>query len=1079
MVRRIGIYSCATVLAFVTFSYCYGQPRLASTSQQSPAHPANVRVQSWGKLPLSFEKNLGQAPHQADFVAYVRGQSVLISGSGVAFTADHRASAQTGGEDSLRVQLVGADLASRPVPLDLQPGISNYFLGSRDQWITKVPNYSRLKYANVYPGIDVEYYGNGQELEYDLTIAPGIDPGKIVLQLAGNTSADLDLEGSVVATRGAIKLRLNKPVAYQMIGGKKRPVRAHYALVDGKIRFRLGAYDRSRTLVIDPKVVYSTFVPTTLPLFGTLVGVDSNQNAYLMGRDSSGGMVLKLNAAGSALVYNDHFANFDNVAVGGLAVDGSGNAVITGATESSSFATTAGAFQTTCSKCTGSGGPMDGVVMKLDASGNLLYSTFLGGSGNDSPVGVALDGSGNIYVTGNTTSTDFPTSAGAFQTTRGGSLDVFITKLNPGGHGAADLVYSTHLGGNTPVDPLDGAGTGVSGIAVDANGNAYLAGGETTTDFPFNSHVNCIGTEPLDHLYAAKLNGNASQLTYAACLADPLNGVAIRINSVGLDSAGDFYISGSTNSDQFPHVNSIQPAIAGQSDGFVLKLNPAGSAFLFTTYLGGTGDDKLLAAGVDGSQNVYVTGTTTSSDFPVLDPLQRFSGGRTTAWVAKMDTVASKLSYSTFLTSPDGTDEGGQSIAVDGNGNAYVLGFTDGPHFPTTAGALQATFIPPAPNTFLMKIAPTASPTADLSAASLSFGSWGQGVTSAAQTVTLTNNGAAALNISNITASGDFAQTNTCGASLAMQASCSINVTFTATALGPRSGGLTVADDAFLSPQQVQLSGTGVTGPFAALSTSTLSFANQAVGTTSGAQSVALTNRGTSNLTLAISVSGEYAQTNTCPASLPSGQNCSVSVTFSPQGTGFRGGTLTFTDNAADSPQSVALNGDGVTATLNLNVPNGDQSSASVSAGGTATYTLAVGGGGIGGTVNLSCSGAPSAATCSVPATVNANANTAMNFTVTVTTTAASGGLRYPFGLGFRPVWAIAILGLVLIPFSGTRRRRFLAIVPLLLALCSCGGGGGSTTMHNPGTPPGTYTLTVTASSGSANQSMQLTLNVH
>lgn len=202
-------------------------------------------------------------------------------------------------------------------------------------------------------------------------------------------------------------------------------------------------------------------------------------------------------------MYTDHFAN---ASVGALAVDGPVNVAIAGSTQSSAFTTTAGAFQTTCSKCTGSSGPTDGVMMKLDTSGNLVYSTFLGGSGNDTPVGVALDGSGNIYVTGNTTSSDFPTSSGAFQTARGGAQDAFITKINPGGHGASDLVYSTHLGGNTPIpNSGDPAVTGVSGISVDSSGSAYVAGEETTTDFPFTSHVNCIGTELRSHLYAAKL----------------------------------------------------------------------------------------------------------------------------------------------------------------------------------------------------------------------------------------------------------------------------------------------------------------------------------------------------------------------------------------------------------------------------------------------------------------------------------------------------------------------------------------------------------------------------------------------
>jgi hypothetical protein len=1071
------------LVLLLSCTYLYPESDSTKTAligQKRPAQTASARIKPLASLGLSFEKNLGQAPG-SDFVAYLRGQRVLISASGLSFVQPVEAglrSADITGQQPLKMQFIGANLSSRALPLGLLPGISNYFAGPAGSWITNVPNYSRIRYENAYPGIDVEYYGNDRQLEYDLAIAPGFDPGKIALQITGSDKVVRSPEGALIATRDKVQLRLNQPVAYQMVNGRKRLVSVRYAVeAGGRFRFQVGAYDRTRKLVIDPIVLYSTFVPALLTTVNNSLSlaIDGSGNSYLGGYDLTGGIVMKLNAAGSAAVYTDHFANAQ---IQQVAVDSAGNVAATGVTQFSSFATTTGAFQTTCSKCLNTifEGPNAGIVIKLDTSGNLVYSSFLEGSGDDTPGGVALDGSGNIYISGGTTSSDFPTSAGAFQSTRGGAGDGFITKINPGGHGASDLVYSTHLGGNTPATS-NPATSGAGRIAVDVNGNAYVAGGTETSDFPFNSHVNCSGTEHTSHLFAAKLNGNGSQLTYSACLTDP-GGNFIGITSVALDSAGDFYVAGSTESDYFPHIKSIQSTPAGQGAGFLVKLNPSGSDFLFTTYLGSTRITELLAVAVDGSQNAYVSGDTFGPGFPLVDPFESDLRAGTQGWIAKLDTVNGKIVYSSFISDGLVGLERPNTIAVDGNGNAYIAGTTDDRSFPTTSGSLQQTFIEPGPDVFAMKISPNPSPTADLNNTTLNFGSWGQGVTSTKQTVTLSNNGLATLNISGITASGDFGETNTCGATLPVQASCFISITFTPTALGTRTGTVSIADDTFTSPQQVQLSGIGVSGAFAVLSASALNFGNQVVGGTSAAQTASITNTGNANMTLAVSINGEYAQTNTCPASLGSGASCSASVTFSPKSTGFRGGSLTFTDNAPGSPQSVALNGDGVTGSLNLGVPAGSSSSATVSAGGNASYTLAVGGGGIGGTVNLSCTGAPTAATCSVPSTVTANANTGSNFTVMVTTTAASGGLHFPSMPNLGPWWIVAVLGLVVIQLSLQKRYRLLALVPLLLALCSCGGGGGGTTVHSPGTPAGTYTLTVSATSGSANQSMQLTLKV-
>jgi hypothetical protein len=381
-----------------------------------------------------------------------------------------------------------------------------------------------------------------------------------------------------------------------------------------------------------------------------------------------------------------------------------------------------------------------------------------------------------------------------------------------------------------------------------------------------------------------------------------------------------------------------------------------------------------------------------------------------------------------------------------------------------------------------VKISPAASPLDNFSPQGLSLGTWGTGVTSAVQVMTLTNDGMAALAISSIAASGDFAESNTCGTSLSSKASCAINITFTPTVAGPESGTLTVTDDAFRSPHQFPLTGTGATGPAAILSTENLSFSAQTIGTTSPSQTVTLKNQGNATLTLTIAVGGEFGQTNTCGGTVPVGGGCAVSVTFSPQGGGFRGGQLTFTDNAANSPQVVTVMGEGG---LGLGLATGSSSSATVTAGATASYMLAIGGAGVSGMATLSCTGAPTGTSCSVPASINLDPANLSTFAVSISTTSRNiGRLRRS---GFAPwLWAVGIVGSITMskPRTAKGSSRLLARTLtwlLLLLICSCGGGSTSSTGPQPnpnGTPAGTYTLTVSATSGGTSQQMPLTLIV-
>jgi hypothetical protein len=537
-------------------------------------------------------------------------------------------------------------------------------------------------------------------------------------------------------------------------------------------------------------------------------------------------------------------------------------------------------------------------VSKIDPSGSaLVYSTYLGGSGNDQGNGIAVDTAGNAYVTGLTSSTDFPTTPGAFQAVCHGNCEVaFVAKLNLSG---SALVYSTYLGGSGGIDSG-------SGIAVDSAGNAYVIGGTTdSTDFPTMNPLQPVYGGNGD-AFVAKLNPTGSALVYSTYLggSGQDNGTGIAV-----DSAGNAYVTGYTSSTNFPTMNPLQPTYGGHGDAFVSKIDPSGSALGYSTYLGGSGDDYGYGIAVDGGGNAYVTGYTSSTNFPTMNPLQpTYGGGEYDAFVVKINPSGSALVYSTYL---GGTEaEVGYGIAVDSGGNAYVTGATDSTDFPTmnplqpaNAGSLDA---------FVAKINPQPSDVA-LFPPQLDFGNQPVGIASSAQFSTLTNTSEVALTITSINVTGlnssDFAQTNNCGTSVAPGKSCSVNVTFTPTATGNRSAAVSIADSAPDSPQSFSLTGIG-TPPVVTLSPPSLTFGVQSVGTTSPPQIIQLSASGSISIT-SITVSGEFAQTNNCGSSLPAGEICQISVTFTPPVGGPAKGTLTISDSGAGSPQTAALSGTG------------------------------------------------------------------------------------------------------------------------------------------------------------------------
>ncbi len=1080
-------------------------------TRQVSAAPTKVQpmlVAKYGKLPLSFEANQGQADARVRFLARGRGYTIFLTDDEAVLALRKSQPGQpgvtqsgkvgfpgrlspfglfdlgagrgpsladglksrsllpdlgqmvpdpnagkggvAGGPESqppqvMRMRLVGGNPKGRVVGLDDLPGRSNYFIGNDPKkWRTNVPSYARVKYEGVYPGVDLLYYGDQRQLEYDFVVAPGADPNQIKLSLAGAEGLRVDAaSGDLVLKVGNDEVRFHKPAVYQpaVAAASSSPspsvapvsglearhsslVTLHSSFVlanNNVVAFRVAGYDPRRALVIDPVLSYSSYLGGSGEDQGRGIAVDAAGNAYVTGETASTDFptvnpfqvncdncanltydtfVTKLNPAGTALVYSTYLGGSGKDIPLGITVDAAGNAYVTGDTVSSDFPTV-NPLQAT-NNATPTTGLSTAFIAKLSSTGSaLVYSTYLGGSEGEFGSGIAVDAAGNAYVTGATSSTDFPT-AGPLQANCEGcgltSHDAFVAKLNPAG---SALVYSTYLGGSA-----DDEG---EGIAVDAAGNAYVTGETASTNFPTLNPIqpNCDNCgELLYDAFVAKLNPAGSALVYSTYLGGSLwdEGTAIAVGA-----AGDAYVTGWTNSGNFPTANPLQPILRGTENAFVARLNPAGSALVYSTFLGGSNNDAASAIAVDSTGNAYVTGGTQSDDFPTFNPFQpTYGGGFASAFVTGLNPTGSAFVYSSYLGGSYW--DRGYGLATDATGNAYVTGFTYSTDFPRVnqiPGACSGTCGAggESADAFVTKIAGAAAPVASLSPNTLTFPSQTVNTTSAAQPVTLNNTGSAALSIASIAASANFGETDDCNGSVASSGTCTINVTFTPTATGVLNGSLTITDNnngTTGSTQTVALSGTG-TAPGVSLSTTSISFSNQAVGTTSAASAVTVTNNGTGSLSFtSIAATGDFAVAaggTTCSSSAPiaGGNNCVVNVTFTPTAPGTRSGSLTFTDNASGSPQVVSLGGTGTGPGVSLsttsvsfgNQPVGTTSAASavtVTNNGTASLTF----------TSIVAAGdfaiAAGGTTCSSSAPIAAGGNCVINVTFTPTATGTRSG---------------------------------------------------------------------------------------
>lgn len=632
----------------------------ASTAAAAP-------VIQWSKIPLSFEP--GKTPVEASYLA--RGTSFSLSVAPGSMLAAGK------GRTRLRTKLVGANPSARATGEDRQSSTSNYFVGSDPrQWRTAVPNYAKVRYSAVYPGIDLVYYGNEGTLEYDWIVGPGADPQTIRMEFEGADRLRIDKHGDLVIRAGKDEYRHKRPQIYQQTADRRVPVSGDWVLKGKEGSFRVGPYDRSKELIIDPPLIYSTYHGGASSDYGLAVAVDSIGNTYVTGKADStnfptagplqsslsgveDAFVTKFSPDGSTRLFSTYLGGGGTDEGDGIAVDDQGNIYVTGTTASLNFPLK-NPIQTS------TGGSSDAFVAKLNASGTaLVYSTYLGGNANDFGAAIAVDSSRNAYVVGTTFSANFPTAA-AFQAAKGAQQDAFVAKLNASGNA---LVYSTFLGGNN-VDQG-------SGIAVDAAGNAYLTGYTESTDFPVQSAFQGSNRGNFE-AFVTKINPAGSALVYSTYLggAGGDEGVAVAV-----DASGDAYVTGSTTSKDFPLASPIEPTLhsTGVDDLFVTKLNPAGSALVFSTYLGGGSEDAPFALALDRDGNAWITGRTNSSDFPLASPLQA-TRSAFDMFVSEISGSGSALLFSTFVGGNG--SESGRGIAVDSIGNIHVTGEGTSTDFP-------------------------------------------------------------------------------------------------------------------------------------------------------------------------------------------------------------------------------------------------------------------------------------------------------------------------------------------------------------------------------------------------------------
>ncbi len=691
---------------------------------------APAMASTFGKFPLRFEERDAAA---GQYISRGPGYAIRLHPAG----ADLRTAAS-----EVSVILLGANPKAAAKPMEVLAAHSNYFIGSdARQWKSNLRNFARVRYSQVYPGIDLDYYGHGDSLEYDFLVAPGGDPNAIRMQFSRvriTAAGDLEMTDGIV---------WRKPVAYQNLHGNRQPVPAEFVqLAENRIGFRTGAYDHTQPLIIDPVLQYATYLGGSGADEANAIAADAAGNTYITGftksidfptkpgvfqpvpQGSQDAFIVKISPNGSAILYATFIGGNGTDTALGIAIDAQGNAYITGRTESTNFPVTTGAFQMTLSGGNGIGdafalkldptggklvystylggsldeqgnsiavdksgsayvagwtqslnfpqvnavGPVrggtDAFVAKLSTDGTkLIYATYLGGFARDVANGVAVDSSGAAYVTGETRSDNFPVSALAFQKTLNGTSDAFLTKLSADG---TSIVYSTYFGGESTED--------ARGVAVDSTGAAWITGQTASAGLPVLGNAIQRASGFLPDAYAARFGPSGQFLQFSSYIGAEGDEAG---NAVAVDAFDNAVIVGQTNSQGFPIASGLGGSIifngntfpfpnAGGWDGFVLKFNANGIAPIYESCFGGKGDDYARGVAIDGSGNVYITGSTTSKDLRTAGSLQTtFGGGDTDGFVARISEISVSITPTSANLGPSQTLQFNATVMNTANTN--------------------------------------------------------------------------------------------------------------------------------------------------------------------------------------------------------------------------------------------------------------------------------------------------------------------------------------------------------------------------------------------------------------------------
>ncbi len=656
-------------------------------------------------LPFSFERNQGQAEPQVEYLARYGQVRLFMTREQVVFKLP-------GGTAPVRMRFNGSNPASDIIGEELLNARTHYIVGNASAaWNRQIPHYAKVRYRDLYPGIDLVFYHRDGQLEYDFIVSHGVDPDQIEMVFTGIDETILNDDDQVVLSRGAGSIVQSVPAAYQQIEGKRHAVDARQVLSDaGEIRFALSGYQSEHTLVVDPVLVFSRFFGGSGEEEVIGITTDREGNIFITGGSSSPNLpvtedslaypasmfevegnrlafVAKLDPTGTRLIYMTYLGGSKTSTSHFVRVDSEGNTYVAGRTEASDFP------MLNPVQARYAGGSDDVFISKLNRDGSaLIYSTYIGGSEYDQARSLALDSNGSVYVTGRTDSTDYPV-VNPIIPAYAGEQDGFVTKLSPDG---SSIVYSTYLGGS-------GNDIGHA-ITVDANGSAYVTGLSNSLDFlTVGAYQSAFRGGDGDDAIVVKLNAAGSAFDYSTFIGGTGDDES---RSIAVDASGNAIISGYTRSRDFPSANAIQTRFGGGThDIFVTSLNAKGSGLNFSTYIGGSGNDYGRGLALDQAGNIYLTGYTSSAtDFPIHQPLQeKFGGGEADAFIMKLDPIARQILYSSFHGGS--AHERGRAITVDATGNILMSGHSESTDFPVTT--------PPSPRSgggadeaFIIKVAP-------------------------------------------------------------------------------------------------------------------------------------------------------------------------------------------------------------------------------------------------------------------------------------------------------------------------------------------------------------------------------------